>query len=1195
MILNIGDVMATRNSKGGFLSDYTLDDRYLLKPDRKLGRAGLDFARSREGHEVLIKSWPRTKGIDDQDLETIWRSEIRQLQRLAAIPRADELFVPMVASGKDKQGFYLVLNPGQGSPLESLINGSRKSPLLSQARQPRTRRQLWANILRLVNGLELLHSQGIIHRNIDPWSVVTAVGEEPDFLLTGFEWSMRIVAVDGSSEKTVKAPREEKTYSFARDWRDLAFLAAIILDIPLAPLNDIKIIASRVADHVPSTEVRLLRTMLGLERVERLDGAYIAPRVQGIIDEIAAEVAGKEAALCLAVRLGNGSSLAEAIRRVSGSEIEVSDMPQLLHFIRDDLGDQTQLIAVKDGGSARHVLLGRHLTYRVQAFRLPRSQDAASWEFAFCDRADRDPPSTSQVIGQTLIQTEAIDLILSQEAAQSFPRRRGKVQRWDDYLKRTTEQLATKTDLVRMHQAFSLLLILEMAYAAAEIFPVELYSKGNGDTADQNIIHVVSRIDAARASLSTVLGLDAPATRLKKVLSSEMPNAEEGWLYSEPGTLGDRSASGSMWRFLCHEELDDIECMKFEGQLTPTTRSFGFLMPAEMAGRIAQFKRRLKALAALKNHGELLRMFADPRLRIENSQDPLDEKSESFTRLDQSKQSALREILSTVPLFLLQGPPGVGKTYLVGDLVERKMAEDPTARLLLSAQSNSAIDHLMNEVQKIFSLPAADSGPLMVRARAADDDESGDLEVDVQAEKLLLDLSESSLIREASPRLAERVRALVAARIGKKDGQSIEGSKGRRVASELRAFEGMILRSANLVFATTNSAAIERLIEEQGLFDWTIVEEAGKATGGELLSPLLLSYRRLMIGDHQQLPPFDIAKIRRLLSSTAAVQDVVRLVDDLSSRYLKDPGMDETFDEVRNSGDDLGRICAESLSFLTLFETFVERELARQRRRDTGPRIARRLTEQYRMHPSIARIVSKCFYDGQLETNAKQALKFANSTSPVVTTNSACLPDKPIVFVDMPFAQAEAPGGRGGEKAPPWSNPAEAVAIVRTLSLLAPSDPTTRPSLAVLSPYRQQVLRINRELEQHQAGSLRNLVQFSPAVNASAFCGTVDSFQGGEADAVVISLVRNNHHATPSRALGFLRDNRRMNVLLSRAKWRLIVIGSLSFYKHVISVASNLPDQDIGFLSDFLYALDSEKASGNAAIIPWATLKGGGK
>lgn len=308
--------MLGRKSRAGYLADYTLDEKYLLRADRKQGRAGLITARMRDSREVLVKAWPRAKGVDDQDLEVIWRSEIRQLQRLSAVPRADDLFVPMVASGKDKDGFYLVIDPGLGSPLDVLLNSSRKPPLLAQARQPRARRLLWANILRLVNGVELLHSQGSIHRNIDPWSVVTALGEEPDFRLTGFEWSMRIVAIDANDGKKVKAPREERAFSFARDWRDLAHLAAVILDIPLAPLSDLKIVASRVADHVPAAEVRLLRAMLGLDHVERLNGEYISTRIEAIIDDIAAEVAGKDAALCLAVRLGHGSALSEAIRRV---------------------------------------------------------------------------------------------------------------------------------------------------------------------------------------------------------------------------------------------------------------------------------------------------------------------------------------------------------------------------------------------------------------------------------------------------------------------------------------------------------------------------------------------------------------------------------------------------------------------------------------------------------------------------------------------------------------------------------------------------------------------------------------------------------------------------------------------------------------------------------------------------------------
>ena len=79
-------------------------------------------------------------------------------------------------------------------------------------------------------------------------------------------------------------------------------------------------------------------------------------------------------------------------------------------------------------------------------------------------------------------------------------------------------------------------------------------------------------------------------------------------------------------------------------------------------------------------------------------------------------------------------------------------------------------------------------------------------------------------------------------------------------------------------------------------------------------------------------------------------------------------------------------------------------------------------------------------------------------------------------------------------------------------------------------------------------GRLAGLAEFrtkdgKPGTEVSELVGTVDSFQGDEADIVVVSLVRNNHHSG-SRALGFLSDERRMNVLLSRARWKLVVIGS---------------------------------------------------
>lgn len=194
----------------------------------------------------------------------------------------------------------------------------------------------------------------------------------------------------------------------------------------------------------------------------------------------------------------------------------------------------------------------------------------------------------------------------------------------------------------------------------------------------------------------------------------------------------------------------------------------------------------------------------------------------------------------------------------------------------------------------------------------------------------------------------------------------------------------------------------------------------------------------------------------------------------------------------------------------------------------------------------------------------------------------------------MPYSREERPGGRSGDRPPPWSNDDEAGAAVTALELLRLKDTLVPPSLAVLSPYRQQVRLLRQKMERQIDGSLVHIKSFTPAVDVNEFCGTVDSFQGGEADVVLISLVRNNPHSTPAKALGFLRDNRRMNVLLSRAKWRLILIGSLRFYKRIVELAANIPDQHVGFLAKFIESLERAVAAGEGCIVPLARLRGDG-
>ena len=155
-----------------FLKGYKPAPNDLVGGDPARGRPSLFRARNPEGLPVLVKAWNREGASSDSDMKDIWRSEIRQLQRLSAVPKADDLFVPMITAGSDRDGFYIVLDPGRGDPLETFRNATSKPPVLAAPRLPRNRRLLWGNFLRVARALELLHSQGIIHRNLDPWSIV---------------------------------------------------------------------------------------------------------------------------------------------------------------------------------------------------------------------------------------------------------------------------------------------------------------------------------------------------------------------------------------------------------------------------------------------------------------------------------------------------------------------------------------------------------------------------------------------------------------------------------------------------------------------------------------------------------------------------------------------------------------------------------------------------------------------------------------------------------------------------------------------------------------------------------------------------------------------------------------------------------------------------------------------------------------
>ncbi|MCY4597833.1 MAG: AAA domain-containing protein [Bryobacterales bacterium] len=873
-------------------------------------------------------------------------------------------------------------------------------------------------------------------------------------------------------------------------------------------------------------------------------------------------------------------------------------MEEQIAFVRADLADNPRLLALKSAwDEPRMIVQGTRLTYRLRKFYPRAANSESTWDYAFCDTCEQNEPARTNILGTLELEANSLSILRIGEARRNYSRSRGKLRSW--------EELKRKFDVVgapiprerRFHQALALTQFIDTLFAAADSFPVEVVDHAVGDSDDVARLTVRVREDSEREQLSNALRLRAPAARFREVLMEE--RADGNWVLTESRQVGMQEPTDSEWSFESEGSDSEGYIYEFSGSVPPPPLRDPLMIPGDFVGRDVQFQRRLSALRALADHAELLWMLVDPRQRILDSHESVGE-FDFVDELDSSKREAFADIVKTVPLYLLQGPPGVGKTRMVRSLVKWVFEHENAARILLTAQSNAAVDHLLETLDETFQDESANL--LTVRCRAPDrQDAPSSYDVLGRANELLGDFSTSDLVADASAGLQERV-GWMAADVGDGHSSGRVGDRDGTAGRERQALEGLVVRAANVVLATSNSRELERLVDERGQFDWTVVEEAGKAVGVELLAPLLLSYRRLLIGDHRQLAPFGAERLMSLLEDPASVKQAIQWGREFVSRTLRDASTDEVLDEIDRDDEeggseaDFGELCSLALNAVLLFERLVEDEFKFQKLRPGVRKLARRLDQQHRMHPAIARLVSRCFYDNGLLSAAETIGRFEPAMCPVVSRDTSRLPEVPIVVVDMPYVQTtQDMKGGDAEQQPRWCNPLEVDAVLKVLKLLeTKSDHEGRTSLAVLSPYRRQVSALQSRLDEDRK-DLTGLNQFRPAVVSGRFCGTVDSFQGNEADVVVVSLVRNNHHSSVRAAFGFLSDRRRMNVLLSRAKWRLILVFSMEFFETVLASSSaTAAGEEVMFMREMLSSLEDACAEGEAAVVPWERLRAGG-
>ncbi|MDX2375169.1 hypothetical protein NJD71_13775, partial [Psychrobacter sp. PP-21] len=126
--------------------------------------------------------------------------------------------------------------------------------------------------------------------------VVTALSDEPDFRLTGFEWSIRISSMKEAASPKLRLPPDNNGYSsFARDWQKLGLLFTRLFGITETRMLDLTFAPSDVAENFTAAEAILLRTMLGLQSSERIDADYLRRKIDEIVSSVSSEVAEKDA------------------------------------------------------------------------------------------------------------------------------------------------------------------------------------------------------------------------------------------------------------------------------------------------------------------------------------------------------------------------------------------------------------------------------------------------------------------------------------------------------------------------------------------------------------------------------------------------------------------------------------------------------------------------------------------------------------------------------------------------------------------------------------------------------------------------------------------------------------------------------------------------------------------------------------
>ncbi|MFW6038026.1 MAG: IGHMBP2 family helicase [Candidatus Saliniplasma sp.] len=464
--------------------------------------------------------------------------------------------------------------------------------------------------------------------------------------------------------------------------------------------------------------------------------------------------------------------------------------------------------------------------------------------------------------------------------------------------------------------------------------------------------------------------------------------------------------------------------------------------------------------------------------------------------LNVSQKRAVKDSLKSEDIHLIHGPPGTGKTITCVEVIEQ--AVESSKSIIACADSNTAVDnlveHLVNAGRDVVRVGHPARVTPILREHTLDylleDNESFQKADELRQKALeLKDRQEEYTYPSGRWRRGLSNEAI---RSLAKKGRGSRGISPNKIKEMAKSIE--LQEKIDELFEEVDrmeDKAVDDILQRAD-----VVCTTNSSAGSELLEGI--EFDICVIDEATQATEpsclIPIVKSKKVVMAG----DHKQLPPTIKNKQAKEEG---------------------------LADTMFERIIAMY-----GSRVKTLLEVQYRMNEKIMHFSDDTFYEGRIKAHGsvkKHTLEGILNKIPDGKFSDVIDPKEPIVFVDTIGNMLE----KSREGSTSKENPGESVLVSHIVDELI-DEGISKMDIGVITPYDDQKDNIESRID------YQNIE-----------VDTVDGFQGREKEVIILSLTRSNR----SNDIGFLKDLRRLNVSITRAKRKLIIIGdSTTLAKHPV-------------------------------------------